>query len=197
MKMSFVTHKQAVNASCESEIHGKSLCKISSTSAIFIVNSDMRCSTNLHDTAQNAVDPNPGHICLSVWKLSGLKISPFPGRISFVEVLNSYFAVYLNLLTNWHLNDGEIVILLVKSARVLLSVPWCTDHLWSLSPWQGVTFRGGKRSKFVLREKILLFNMVLLFFVKTSNMIIPYPSNRTKFCVSIRLLLRFGSYRIG
>jgi len=43
----------------------------------------------------------------------------------------------------------------------------------------------------------LFFNMVLLFFVKTSNMIIPYPSNRTQFCVSIRLLLRFGSYRIS
>jgi len=83
MKMSFVTHKQAVNASRESEIHGKSLysrfnrvllfpalhesssIKISSTSVIFIVNSNMRCSRNLNETAQHAVDPHPGQLCLS------------------------------------------------------------------------------------------------------------------------------------
>jgi hypothetical protein len=145
MKMSFVTHKQAVNASCESEIHGKSLCswlnralpfpvlhesssgKTSTTGVIFILNSNMRCSTNLDDTAQNAVDLNAGQLCLSVWKLSGLKIYPFPGglswrRISFLDVLNPCFAVCSKLPTNWRLNGSVIVVLKKRSCAFICAL---------------------------------------------------------------------------
>lgn len=148
-------------------LHESSCGKISSTSVIFIVNSNIRYSTNLNDTTQNAVDFNPGRLSLFVQKLSGLKIYPFPeglsqGHISFLEVLNPCFAVYLKLPTNWRLNDGVIVVL--KSAPVFISVPWITDHLWS--EW-GATLLGGNLSKLVFWEKKLLFNVVVLFFVKT------------------------------